>query len=67
MTDGSVHLQSRPVVRVDRVNHYYGEGEARNQVLFNNCLEIGGGQAAAMIAHRYFDVCLVGLHLDGNF
>jgi putative ABC transport system ATP-binding protein len=34
----------RPVVRVDRVNHYYGEGEVRNQVLYENCIDIGAGQ-----------------------
>ncbi|HKD75300.1 MAG TPA: ATP-binding cassette domain-containing protein, partial [Ktedonobacterales bacterium] len=36
------------VVRVDSVSHYYGEGDARNQVLFHNCLEIGAGQLAIM-------------------
>jgi putative ABC transport system ATP-binding protein len=37
-----------PVVRVDRINHFYGEGESRNQVLFENCLEIGAGQLTIM-------------------
>ncbi len=37
-----------PVVRVDRVNHFYGDGESRNQVLFQNCLEIGAGQLTIM-------------------
>src|SRR6266852_9921335 len=44
MPDRIVQVESHPVVRVDRVNHYYGEGEARNQVLFKNCIEIGAGQ-----------------------
>jgi putative ABC transport system ATP-binding protein len=34
----------RPIVRVDRVNHYYGEGVIKNQVLYENCLEVGAGQ-----------------------
>ena len=25
-------------------NHYYGEGDVRNQVLFENCIDIGAGQ-----------------------
>jgi putative ABC transport system ATP-binding protein len=37
-----------PVVRVDRVNHCFGEGESRNQVLFDNCIEIGAGQFVIM-------------------
>ena len=37
-----------PVVRVDGLNHYYGEGEARNQVLFNNHIEIRAGQLVVM-------------------
>src|SRR5258706_3665773 len=36
------------VVRVEHVNHYFGEGEARNQVLFDNALEIGPGQLVVM-------------------
>jgi putative ABC transport system ATP-binding protein len=48
MTVGPVQLETRPVVLVDKVNHYYGEGESRNQVLFNNCLEIGAGQLVVM-------------------
>jgi putative ABC transport system ATP-binding protein len=34
----------RPVVRVEHVNHHYGEGDSRNQVLFDACVEIGAGQ-----------------------
>jgi putative ABC transport system ATP-binding protein len=37
-----------PVLRVEGLNHYYGEGEARNQVLFNNCIEIPVGQLVVM-------------------
>src|ERR1700716_1836316 len=39
---------SQPVVRVDGLNHYYGEGEARNQVLFDNHIEIPAGQLVVM-------------------
>jgi putative ABC transport system ATP-binding protein len=37
-----------PVVRVEGLNHYYGEGEARNQVLFDNHIEIPAGQLVVM-------------------
>ena len=37
-----------PVVRVHALNHYYGEGEARNQVLFGNSIEIPAGQLVVM-------------------
>ncbi|MBV9203140.1 MAG: ATP-binding cassette domain-containing protein [Alphaproteobacteria bacterium] len=37
-----------PVVRVHGLNHYYGEGEARNQVLFGNSIEIPAGQLVVM-------------------
>ena len=36
------------ILRVEGLNHYYGEGEARNQVLFNNHIEIPGGQLVVM-------------------
>ena len=39
---------SEPVVRVEGLNHYYGEGEARNQVLFDNRIEIPAGQLVVM-------------------
>jgi putative ABC transport system ATP-binding protein len=39
---------AEPVVRVEGLNHYYGEGEARNQVLFNNHIEIPAGQLVVM-------------------
>jgi putative ABC transport system ATP-binding protein len=38
----------QPVLRVDGLNHYYGEAEARNQVLFNNHIEIPEGQLVVM-------------------
>jgi putative ABC transport system ATP-binding protein len=37
-----------PVLRVEALNHYYGEGEARNQVLFSNHIEIPAGQLVVM-------------------
>jgi putative ABC transport system ATP-binding protein len=36
------------VVRVEDLNHFYGHGEARNQVLFDNSIEIGPGQLVVM-------------------
>ncbi|MGH7029442.1 MAG: ATP-binding cassette domain-containing protein, partial [Stellaceae bacterium] len=36
------------VVAVGSLNHYYGEGAARNQVLFDNCIEIAPGQLVVM-------------------
>jgi putative ABC transport system ATP-binding protein len=38
----------QPVVRVEDLNHFYGHGEARNQVLFDNHIEIGPGQFVVM-------------------
>jgi len=37
-----------PVLRVEALNHYYGVGEARNQVLFGNHIEIPAGQLVVM-------------------
>ena len=37
-----------PIVRVGSLNHYYGEGEARNQVLFGNSIEIPAAQLVVM-------------------
>jgi len=37
-----------PAIRVDGLNHYFGEGEARNQVLFGNSIEIPAGQLVVM-------------------
>ncbi|HEY3911831.1 MAG TPA: ATP-binding cassette domain-containing protein [Stellaceae bacterium] len=36
------------VVAVGGLNHFYGEGAARNQVLFDNCIEIPRGQLVVM-------------------
>ena len=36
------------VVAVEGVNHFFGEGEARNQVLFDNSLSIASGQFVIM-------------------
>jgi putative ABC transport system ATP-binding protein len=44
MTAGFALPTTRPVLRVDRVNHHYGEGDSRNQVLFDASIEIGAGQ-----------------------
>jgi putative ABC transport system ATP-binding protein len=41
-------LGSRPVVRVRGVNHYFGEGESRTQVLFDNHLEVMPGELVIM-------------------
>jgi putative ABC transport system ATP-binding protein len=43
-----LHTSPAPVVRVDALNHFYGSGEARNQILFDNCIEIGAGQLVVM-------------------
>ena len=44
MTTGFASTKTRPVVRVERVNHHYGEGQSRNQVLFDASVEIGAGE-----------------------
>jgi putative ABC transport system ATP-binding protein len=36
------------VVRVRQLSHFFGEGESRNQVLFDNDIEIPAGQLAIM-------------------
>ena len=35
-------------VRVDGLNHYYGTGDARKQVLFENTLNISAGEIVIM-------------------
>src|SRR5207245_321554 len=35
-------------VRVDNVSYFFGEGESRNQVLFDNNIEIEAGQLVVM-------------------
>jgi putative ABC transport system ATP-binding protein len=37
-----------PVVRVEGLNHFYGEGAARNQVLFDNRVEVLPGELVVM-------------------
>jgi putative ABC transport system ATP-binding protein len=37
-----------PVVRVEHLNHFYGDGPARNQVLFDNQIEVPPGQLIVM-------------------
>jgi len=44
MVTGFASTKTRPVVRVERVNHHYGEGQSRNQVLFDASLGIGAGE-----------------------
>ncbi len=48
MSAGSAAPEAPAVVHVERVNHSYGQGEARNQVLFGNSIEIGPGQLVIM-------------------
>src|SRR5215469_6821437 len=38
----------QPTVRVEALDHFYGEGDSRNQVLFDNQIEIGAGQLVVM-------------------
>jgi len=38
----------QPTVQVEALDHFYGEGESRNQVLFDNRIEIGAGQLVVM-------------------
>jgi putative ABC transport system ATP-binding protein len=42
------HTPPAPAVRVEALNHFYGYGEARNQILFDNSIEIGAGQLVVM-------------------
>jgi putative ABC transport system ATP-binding protein len=37
-----------PAVRVENLNHFFGEGDSRNQVLFGNTIEIEPGQLIVM-------------------
>ena len=41
-------LEPNPVVRVDAVNFFYGEGESRNQVLFDIRLAVQPGELVVM-------------------
>ncbi|HVM82842.1 MAG TPA: ATP-binding cassette domain-containing protein [Candidatus Binatia bacterium] len=43
--DGAIdRTNGEPVVRVDQVSHFFGDGDSRNQVLFRNCISIDAGQ-----------------------
>jgi putative ABC transport system ATP-binding protein len=48
MSAASAAFDTPRTVRVDHVNHHYGEGVSRNQVLFDNCLELEAGQLVIM-------------------
>jgi putative ABC transport system ATP-binding protein len=39
---------ARPAVRVENLNHFFGRGEARCQVLFGNAIEVEAGQFVVM-------------------
>ena len=41
-------LEPTPVLRVEGVNFAYGEGDARNQVLFDISLAVAPGQLVVM-------------------
>jgi len=43
-----LHTPPAPAVRVEALNHFYGYGEARNQILFDNSIQIGAGQLVVM-------------------
>ena len=43
-----LHTPAAAAVRVEALNHFYGYGEARNQILFDNSIEIGAGQLVVM-------------------
>jgi putative ABC transport system ATP-binding protein len=40
--------EEQPVLRVQQVQHYYGQGEARKQVLFDNSLAVAPGEIVIM-------------------
>ena len=41
--DLSMVIPSEPVVRIEELNHFYGHGASRSQVLVDNRIEIGPG------------------------
>jgi putative ABC transport system ATP-binding protein len=47
MTDTGA-TEPRTTIRVAKLNHFFGEGESRNQVLFDNDIEIEAGQLVIM-------------------
>jgi putative ABC transport system ATP-binding protein len=46
--DLSMVIPSEPVVRIEELNHFYGHGASRSQVLVDNRIEIGPGQLVVM-------------------
>ena len=46
--DPRVVERREPAVLVERLNHFYGHGESRSQVLFDNGIEIAPGQLVVM-------------------
>ena len=48
MSAASAAFDTPRTVRIEHVNHHYGEGVSRNQVLFDNCLELEAGQLVIM-------------------
>jgi putative ABC transport system ATP-binding protein len=48
MPDSVMHDRAQPAVQVEQLNHYYGVGESRTQVLFGNSIEIGARQLVIM-------------------
>ncbi|MEN1681870.1 MAG: ATP-binding cassette domain-containing protein [Planctomycetota bacterium] len=45
---GPPRVVGRPRVQVEGVNHFFGEGEARKQALFDNHLEVRAGEIVIM-------------------
>ena len=41
-------MQSNPVIAIDQVNHYYGTGKLRRQILFEISVEIHAGEVVIM-------------------
>ena len=41
-------MAATATIRVNGLNHYFGEGESRNQVLFDNCIDINAGELVIM-------------------
>ncbi len=42
------NTSDRPVVRIRNLNHYFGQGPARKQVLFDNSLDLNPGEVTIM-------------------
>jgi putative ABC transport system ATP-binding protein len=48
MTEAAPNNGEYPTVLVEGVNHFFGESESKNQILFNNSIEIPAGQLVIM-------------------